>query len=340
MNVSYNEMKISDLKILVCPNCDNGEIKFSTNHSTVKLEIIEEGFTKCQKCDKNYVVTNGIPRFVSNFNYSNSFGYQWHHHYKTQLDSYSKLSISKDRLLEVTGWTLNEIEGSTIVEAGSGAGRFTEVLLNAGANVISFDFSNAIDVIKNNLSNTDSKLLIFQGDILRMPLRKRSYSKVICLGVLQHTENPYKAFIELSSLVAPNGEIVIDTYKKTFSSMLHWKYLLRPLTKRLNKESLYSLINVIVPILLPLAAKLRKVAGRFGARLLPICDYSHLGLSDDLNKEWSILDTFDMYSPKYDKPQTINTVLKWFKDAGLDVISVRYGLNGIVAKGKYKNNKH
>ena len=97
--------------------------------------------------------------------------------------------------------------------------------------------------------------------------------------------------------------------------MLQWKYLLRPLTKRLSKELLYSLIYVIVPILLPLAAKLRKVAGRFGARLLPICDYSHLGLSDDLNKEWSILDTFDMYSPKYDKPQTKNTVLKWFEDA-------------------------
>ena len=69
-------MKISDLTIFVCPICDNGEIKFSTNHSTVQLEIIEEGFMKCQKCDKNYVVTNGIPRFVSNINYSNSFGYQ------------------------------------------------------------------------------------------------------------------------------------------------------------------------------------------------------------------------------------------------------------------------
>ena len=333
-------MKISDLTILICPSCDNGKIKFSVNYPTIKLETIEEGFTTCQICDKNYVIKNGIPRFVSNFNYSNSFGYQWHQHYKTQLDSNSKLSISKDRLLEVTGWTLDEIEDSIIVEAGSGAGRFTEVLLNAGAYVISFDFSNAVDVIKKNLSNIDSRLLLFQGDIMRIPLRKRNYSKVICLGVLQHTENPYKAFIELSSLVAPNGEIVIDIYKKTFSSLLQWKYLLRPLTKRLSKESLYSLINVIVPILLPLAAKLRKVAGRFGARLLPICDYSHLGLSDDLNKEWSILDTFDMYSPKYDKPRTKKTILKWFKDAELDVISVRYGLNGIVAKGKYKNNKH
>ena len=161
-------MKISDLTILICPSCDNGKIKFSANYSTIKLERIEEGFTTCQICDKNYVIKNGIPRFVSNFNYSNSFGYQWHKHYKTQLDSNSKLSISKDRLLEVTGWTLDEIEGSIIVEAGSGAGRFTEVLLNAGAYVISFDFSNAVDVIKKNLSNIDSRLLLFQGDIVRM----------------------------------------------------------------------------------------------------------------------------------------------------------------------------
>ena len=50
--------------------------------------------------------------------------------------------------------------------------------------------------------------------------------------------------------------------------------------------------------------------------------------------EWSILDTFDKYSPKYDKPRTIKTVKKWFKKAGLTNVSISYGPNGIIAKGE------
>ena len=43
-------------------------------------------------------------------------------------------------------------------------------------------------------------------------------------------------------------------------------------------------------------------------RVSPIVEYSELGLSKELNRDWSILDTFDMYSPKFDLPQTIEDV--------------------------------
>ena len=101
------------------------------------------------------------------------------------------------------------------------------MLLNAGSKVISFDYSNSIDVVQHNLSMFYSLLVLFQADMLNLPLKKWEYSKVICLGVLQHTKNPRNAFMELSSLVAQDGEIVIDIYKKTFTSIFQWKYLLR-----------------------------------------------------------------------------------------------------------------
>ena len=60
-----------------------------------------------------------------------------------------------------------------------------------------------------------------------------------------------------------------------------------------------------------------------------IPDYSSFGLPNNLLKEWAYLDCFDMLSPWYDSPQTLSTLLKWFREAGLTEIEVRYGYNGI-----------
>lgn len=38
--------------------------------------------------------------------------------------------------------------------------------------------------------------------------------------------------------------------------------------------------------------------------------------------EWSLLDTFDWFAPKYDNPQTPETVYKWFIEAGLIQVEV------------------
>jgi hypothetical protein len=102
----------------------------------------------------------------------------------------------------------------------------------------------------------------------------------------------------------------------------------------MNKERLYNIVQAIVPILLPHAIYLRRTAGKFGARLLPIAEYSNLELPYELNKQWSILDTFDMYAPTYDLPQTLTRVKRWFEDVGLEDIFVGYGPNGIIGRGK------
>lgn len=101
---------------------------------------------------------------------------------------------------------------------------------------------------------------------------------------------------------------MIDSYTRNFYSLLSWKYWLRPITSRLRKELLYRMIVTVTPPLVPVVRFLRSNAGRLGARLLPIVEYSHLGLSPDLNVQWAILDTFDMYSPAHDHPRSLKTV--------------------------------
>ena len=114
---------------------------------------------------------------------------------------------------------------------------------------------------------------------------------------------------------------------------MSWKYFLRPITKRLPQQALYRIIARWTPKLVPLSSSLTRRFGRVGARLLPIVQYSHLGLPDQLNREWAVLDTFDMYSPAHDHPQTLRTVRRWFEDAGFKDISVEYGPNGVVGRG-------
>jgi hypothetical protein len=115
---------------------------------------------------------------------------------------------------------------------------------------------------------------------------------------------------------------------------LHWKYILRPITTRIRKDRLFRVVELAVDALLPMAIFMRTFGGRWGARFFPILQYSHWGLPLELNREWAVLDTFDMYSPAYDHPRTLVQVRRWFESAGLENIVVTYGPNGVIARGK------
>ena len=44
---------------------------------------------------------------------------------------------------------------------------------------------------------------------------------------------------------------------------------------------------------------------------------------------WAILDTFDALAPKFDQPQTLEELHRWFRQAGLSNVRVEHGSNGI-----------
>lgn len=125
----------------------------------------------CTTCGDHLILTNpfigGIPRFVPAETYADSFDYQWNIHRKTQLDSYTGLPISRNRLFTVSIWS-EHLQGERILEAGSGAGRFTEVLLQTGADVFSFDYSSAVEAKRINNGDIPN-LYLFQGDIFNIP---------------------------------------------------------------------------------------------------------------------------------------------------------------------------
>jgi SAM-dependent methyltransferase len=279
---------------------------------------------------------NGIPRFVTDDGYAESFGEQWNTYRRVQLDSATGRPLSRERLFRGTAWPEN-LEGERVLEVGAGAGRFTEVLLEAGAEVWAVDTSSAVDAAHSNLGDHE-RLHLAQADLFDLPFERGSFDRVLCYGVLQHTPDPRGAFVTVCEYARPSGWIAADVYRRQpYVDRWSAKTLWRPLTKRLPRTLLRRVVEWYVPLWLPVDTRLARVpkVGRFLTAIVPCWNYTGLL---DLDKHqlcvWAILDTFDALSPRYDSPQTIEAVRAWVADAGLVDADVRYGGNGIEITGR------
>jgi SAM-dependent methyltransferase len=329
-------MKTELLRYLECPNCQ-GSVSLREHPENGEVDEIEEGTLNCNQCGGAYPIMRSLPRFVSGDNYAASFGFQWNKFPTLQVDSVMRNDLSRKRFYDCTRWP-RHLPGERILEAGCGAGRFTPLALETGAEVFSFDLSSAVEAAHENNRNAP-RLHIFQASIYRLPLRKGLFDKIFCMGVLQHCPDPKKAFLSLLPFLRPGGVIVIDVYSKTgFPPPL--KYWARPITRRVRPHALHAVLSQVIPLAFAIKSLIHR-APAIGARiaaLIPVGPLSHaeIGLhyTDDELKQVKILSAFDMLSPRYDLPQRIEDVQQWFEEAGLVDIESRFGYNGINARGK------
>ena len=289
---------------------------------------------------------NGAFRIVKDDNYSENFGYQWNKFTRTQLDKSSNLDMSKNRFFAETGWDKEELKGKCILEVGSGAGRFSQIILDlTGADLYSVDYSNAVEAnFKNN--GPHERFHLFQASIYEMPFAKAQFDKVICIGVLQHTPEVKKSVLALIEMAKPGAELIVDFYPITgWWTKVNAKYLLRPFTRKMSHEKLYKKIDRNIDWLMKTYRFFSRVGvGKLINRFLPICDIDGTlpkGLPKNQLRELCVLDTFDMFSPQYDQPQKIKTVVKWFQQNGMEEVwggFIRYGnCKAAVVKGIKKS---
>lgn len=297
---------------------------------------VVSGTLSCPVCDRTYPILNGVPRFVELKNYADNFGFEWNRHARTQYDSYSGVNVSETRFFGETKWG-RDLTGRVLLEVGCGSGRFTVHAAATGAMVVSFDYSAAVEA--NYASNGGTpNVLIVQADVYRLPFPKGFFDGVFCFGVLQHTPDVRKTFFLLSGYLKSGGRLVADVYRKFggVKRVLKTKYWVRSITKRLRPAVLYRLTRSYVNFMWPLSRYIHKLPyGKLLNWALFIADYRGVfPLTEELLKEWAILDTFDMLSPRYDKPQTLAVFTRWFHEAGLRHIDVHYGYNGIEGRAE------
>jgi SAM-dependent methyltransferase len=319
--------------IIICPN-HNRSLVFKAGENGGTLHC-EEGCI--------FPVVRGIPRFVPDDLYASSFGLQWNTFRKTQLDSYTGTTISKDRLTRIMGG-LDWLEGKKVLEAGCGAGRFSEVLLEAigDGELYSFDLSCAVEAAKENCVDFPNRR-ICQADILSMPFKPESFDVVICIGVIQHTPDPEKTIAALSRMVRPGGRLFIDCYAPGYPMSLSRRVLRRLLLTR-KPEYCMKFCAGLRDRLWPWHVRLhayrrRRFLGKFYSlfiRLSPLVDYqdAYPQLSSQILRDWALLDMHDLLTDFYKHLRTKEQIFETLASLGLEVERCEYAGNGVEAAAR------
>jgi SAM-dependent methyltransferase len=332
-------MRRETIADLVCPECHEN---LALRPGAVEEDgTIKTGELLCEKEASVFPIRDHVPRFVPDSGYTENFGQQWNLFRRTQIDKFNGTSLSRDRFYSGTGWSADELNGARILEVGCGAGRFSEIMLNAGARVCSVDLSSAVDACVRNHGLRED-LCVAQADLYHIPFRRRSFDKVFCYGVLQHTPDPRASFMSLIPFLKPGGEVAIDIYHKGWAlEPYKSKYFYRPLTTRIPQDVLFRFITWYIPKWLPFDTFFKRIplVGRVAGLLVPCWNYRYLPLSEQQRTEWGILDTFDALAPAYDYPQTEETIAQWFRDAELVDVRVRLGGNGVLGNGRTPSRK-
>jgi SAM-dependent methyltransferase len=304
-------------------------------------EATSRGFLVCSYQCK-FPVVSGVPRFVPNKTYASAFGLQWKRFRKVQLDSYTGTTISRDRLARCLGFPLNLLGGMKVLEAGCGAGRFTELVLSAGAHVFACDLSDAVEANRENCRSY-SNYFVCQADILKLPLAPSQFDVVIALGVIQHTPNPERTIEALCSQLKEGGLLVMDHYTYGYPTTLSRRVLRSILVKGSGSFSI-GFCEILVRSLWPEHRFLWKMRHRAGIRRIreyfvnisPVVDYhdAYPQLGPKLLRDWAILDTHDTLTDVYKHLRSKEEIKDHLHRCGMVDVEAVYAGNGVEARAR------
>lgn len=331
-------MKREYLSFMCCPECQS---QLVVNGQENEKQIIETGHVTCvdEACGQTYPIINAVPRFVSNGKYANSFGQQWRSFAKTQLDD-SQTGDSQLRWDSEVTWNAEDLAGKTIVEFGSGAGRFMDVASKMPVKLaVGIDITDAVDASQENLRERGN-CFFMQADFFKLPIKQSSMDFGYSIGVLHHTPNPEKAFHQLVNSVNKSGSVALALYDislyrrpnlnslKVVTMELLWSInswrceFFRFLTTRIPQKAFLLYCKTVVPAL----HYLNKIPVIGLARyLFPSTCYRHMPV------EWSMVDTHDTYVTQIVHQYRAKDVFQWFLKAHLHNIVVTNGRAGWVS---------
>ncbi len=198
-------MKEKLLELLACPTC-GGDIVVAHADKYEGAEIID-GVLSCQKCQREYKVVRGVPRFADlskveqdKADTAKNFGWQW----TNFIQEDPKYNA------QFLGWLQpvkkEFFEGKVVLEGGCGKGRHTKLAAEWGAKeVVGIDLGDGVEsafALTRDMPNAH----IVQCDIFKLPLKK-AFDYAFSVGVLHHTPDPKKAFLSLAGKVKRGGHI-------------------------------------------------------------------------------------------------------------------------------------
>ncbi|MFN0198861.1 MAG: methyltransferase domain-containing protein [Planctomycetaceae bacterium] len=273
----------------ICPTCGN--------------EMSDErvaGFLWCQRCALCINFRDGIPRFVESAHLE-SFGLQWNRYEVAHADEDRATFQAK------TGFSLTELAGKNVLDAGCGGGRYSRIAGEAGANIIGADHTTAVDKAAK-LCRGLANVSFVQADLKKLPFPSASFDYAFSIGVMHHDVATKPVFDAVARMVKPGGKLSVWLYRKN----QFWQEWLNSAIRRRTMN-------------MP-PEKLERWC-RFGAWLggIPLIKQTLnkiVNFSNHPNWENRVCDTFDWYAPQYQYHHTVDELCGWFREAGYDRLVV------------------
>jgi SAM-dependent methyltransferase len=268
----------------------------------------------------HYPIVRGIPRFVDDEQYSQSFGFEWTKWPRLQFEDENAnrpMAGHTKRMWQAITQAEQDIKGKTIVEFGCGPGRFLDVVRGQGGIAVGIDMSAAVEAARKNFAD-DPNVLIVQGDILKPPFAAGIFDGGYSIGVLHHTPEPLTGLKALVNSVQPGGWIASCVYPKgefyDYRSVARLRWLHNKISPWLGfRPALwYSFLSAYV--FTPLFRKLRKIPGL--RHLLRHVEKNWLVCLDLPDPRWRVLDIFDAVTPEIASTHTAKEVDDWLRTAG------------------------
>jgi len=270
-----------------------------------------------------------------------SFSSEWDEHFNSELT-------------KTWGWTIEErvkqfffetevdpqwCKGKLILDAGCGNGQLSEALTELGATVVGFDYSNSVFTAEKHRKSADVHFV--HGDLQTPPFDKDSFDLVISNGVLHHTPNTYRTFVEVSKLIKPGGRFYLWLYRKSENFFKRFFFypgfdLTRKIVSRMPNSLQKLIVKAYAFALMVLHRILRKyvdlswperVVGAYD-NLTPLWRHYHTPLEVTY---WFFLNGFS--SPTithWDNPYGFGMVAK--KEPQTDTPGVNFDKTGIVKR--------
>ena len=349
-------MKESTLPFLACPDCRNASLDLT--EALFLDDEVETGTLTCKKCLSVFPVILGIPRLLpqqlipyilSDFGLINRFpeakvrvfaepgesqasivrtmlGYTFEH--LTLQDQDVSWEENQRYFKEHSLLTADAYEGLNVLDVGCGDGRFVGCTSLKAKQIIGFDLSRGVELARRRMQALGIKNVDFvQGDIFHLPFVEECFDLVMSIGVLHHTPDPRRAFLNAARLLAPSGLMNIWVYGLQgmnlgyrLSHMVH----LRRLIRSCSLEQRLRISRIIVSLLnIGLWGPTRLISRLGFARLntmikrLPV-----LGLYNrsDITRLRAVFDRIQPVETSYHQK---GEICEWIASAGLKLLEIK-----------------
>jgi SAM-dependent methyltransferase len=235
-----------------------------------------------------------------------------------------------------------------VLDAGCGNGRVTRLLHNyapASTEIVGIDGAS-YDVASQNLS-VFQNISVYRANLM-LEKEVEAFGKfdfIYCQEVLHHTENPYKSFSNLVSILNDHGEIAIYVYKKKAPIREYTDDYIRSKISGLSYEETMPLMKEItalgkmladqkVIVRVPSVELLEIEAGEYDLQRFIYHFFCKCFWNDTYDVQSNTVINFDWYHPQTATRHTIEEVREWFAKVGLEIVHEYQDPYGITVRGR------